>query len=384
MKRIFAMLMVMLCGTAVGVDAGPASRPSNTWNAYRKVQIDAPEAYSSVIEQFDSENRVPQFSAADVFVSAPPMIFVSPINYSPSGDEGRFLTITAVSQAPAPAIAAETADKIVTELRSQLAKLASRQRDSWKLQLKQAMEERGKSEQQREQAENNVAALKSDLADMLKKNGLADPSPQSVRELANSLEGLYETTGVDISGKTARQTAIANAIAKLSDQVAQTLSADPITDQLQEVVEVRQKEFDDVKRKHPVAVASDADVDRAVAALAEAKAAVLERKEAAANAAGADTIHKWNNDLLSLSIDLDELNARMKDLQSRLDNLRQALDLVEGGPTVEALSSSIAGMDSHLAGMSKEILKISELLGTEQPKLTVVESKDNQPSLVIH
>ncbi|MGA2441502.1 MAG: hypothetical protein ABSH08_11120 [Tepidisphaeraceae bacterium] len=274
------------------------------------------------------------------------------------------------------AIAAETADRVLTELKLQLAKFTLEERDNWKSQIEQLNANVQTCAKHHDDIKNRLNLLKRNLADALASAGLADSSPQSVRELANVLEAQYENTGVDISGKTARQTSLAAAIAKLSDQVAATLRADPIADQLQEVVDIRQKELEDAKKGQSAAMVSDTDAGRAVAALAEAKVAVLERKEAAAHAAGADTIQKWNNDLLSLSIDLDELHARTKDLETRLQTLRQMLDLLDRKPSIQDLSKSLDDSENTLADLTQKVQTLTDNLNADQPKLTVVKSKD--------
>jgi hypothetical protein len=142
------------------------------------------------------------------------------------------------------------------------------------------------------------------------------------------------------------------------------------------VVNERQQGIDLETRMVHSGAAPVGDLSRDSAALAEAKAAVLERKEAASQAAGADTIHKWNDELLSLTVDLAELHARMDALKNRMDVLKKALD--HAGDKQSVIDS---GMKS-LEDLNDQIWKIQcttdprEYLKKEQPKLTVVESRD--------
>jgi len=371
---LLAIAMAMLIGLPTAQGDESASRPSKTVKAFREVRIDAPDVYLDVVQDFEKNylsdfrldpNRAPAYFP-DIHIEQ------SAVNDAP------VLLISVKTPGPGgmTADAAETADQIVGQLRSRLAMLTQQRRAVWKSELADATTKGQNLEQQLVGMEARLKLLEGDRSDALASTGLADSSSQSVRDLANALEAQYEATGVDIGGKTARQSSLAAAIAKLSDRVAATLKADPITDQLQEVVDIRQKELDDAKKARSAASVSDAEVDRAVAALAEAKVAVLVRREAAAHAAGADTIHKWNDDLLSLSIDLDELHARMTELQTRLRRLRDMLDMVDGKPSAESLTKLIEEIKTSELKMGGELTSLRANLDAEQPGLTVVESRD--------
>ena len=121
-----------------------------------------------------------------------------------------------------------------------------------------------------------------------------------------------------------------------------------------------------------------ADITRDTAALAEAKAAVLERKETAAEAAGADTIHRWNDDLLSLSVDLAELHARSDALKNRLEILKKAMNEMEERPSEDSLEKSLEGVNDQLDKLALTLNAEKPVSGLSavQPKLTVVESTD--------
>ena len=126
------------------------------------------------------------------------------------------------------------------------------------------------------------------------------------------------------------------------------LNADPIAQQLQVVVDERNKALDADNGLFKMGGAQMADITRDTAALAEAKAAVLERKETAAEAAGADTIHRWNDDLLSLSVDLAELHARSDALKNRLEMLKKAMGEMEERRSEDSLEKSLEGVNDQL------------------------------------
>lgn len=232
------------------------------------------------------------------------------------------LISTEIQNGSTPTDAAERADLVLSQLRSRLATLTQQRRAVWKADLAAGYAASQRLQQQRITLERRLKLLDGDMEDVNQMTGLADSSPESVREVSQTLEAQSQATEVDIGGKVARQAALADAIAKLSNQVDAKLNADPIAQQLQEVVDARQKEMDYAKQQHSVGMATESDVDHAVAALADAKAAVLERKEAAAHVAGGDLLLSLNGELLSLSVDLAELHARMTVLKNRLIVLR--------------------------------------------------------------
>ena len=119
----------------------------------------------------------------------------------------------------APADADETADLVLSQLRSRLAMLTQQQRAVWKSEWASQYREDQSLQQQRISLEQRLKLLDRNVEIMSADAGLADVSLQSVRELLQTLEGQYEATGIDIEGKTARQAALANAIAKLGDEV---------------------------------------------------------------------------------------------------------------------------------------------------------------------
>jgi chromosome segregation ATPase len=374
MKNALALLaMVTICGSAAVKGDAPASRPSNTARAYREVRIDAPDAYLEVVQDFE-KNCLGDFDLREYSLPQyPPDIQIekSAVNDAPI----LRISVDTARGGEFHGDAASIADEIVRELGSRLAMLTQQRRAIWKSEVDAESAKSKNLQTERIVLENEIKLLIGARADAVAESGLADPSPQSVRELSHTLEAELEATAVDVEGKTARQQALADAIAKLSDDVAARIRTDAVAEQLQQVVSARQEELDDLQGARAGNPAISADqVDRAVAAVAEAKAAVLERREAAANAAGAATIQKWNSDLLSLSVDLAELHARMKTLRSRLERLAKAIQMTEAVLSLDSLNKSLDELESqirNLAGTSSQ-----RDLGEDQPKLTVLESRD--------
>jgi hypothetical protein len=154
--------------------------------------------------------------------------------------------------------------------------------------------------------------------------GAVDVSTASVRDRLASLQTQKESATIELAAKQARSDALANQISNFSSQIQDKIKSDPIAAELSKIVGVRQKEFDRAQSTNKAGGATAGDVDQAMASLAEAKAKLLEREEAAANAAGGDIIAGWNRELMTLSVDLAELRARSKALDDRLATYAKA------------------------------------------------------------
>jgi chromosome segregation ATPase len=142
-------------------------------------------------------------------------------------------------------------------------------------------------------------------------------------------------------------------------------------------VYILQQDLDQNKQLVTTGACTPGDVNNAVTALAEANAAVLERKESAAKAAGADTLATWNQDLLSLSIDLSELDARSDALQKRLKTLGDVLPQLEAQSSLKSHETNLEGIQSQLADLQTLMAQLTNNLSEKNmPKLVVVESHD--------
>ena len=207
---------------------------------------------------------------------------------------------------------------------------------------------------------------------------LAEAQIDTIRAMSHDLDAQLESNAIDIAGKTARQKALADAIARLSDQMQAKLDADPIARQLQMVVDARQAQLDQDQSNFKAGAASPADISQAGVTLAEAKAALLERKEAAAKAAGADSLDQWNRDLLSLSVDLAELSARSDAIKSRITTLGKILQTDADGPSEENIHRDIEARNGDMNQMNQRLQEIDHELHL-LPAITVVDPANPTP-----
>jgi hypothetical protein len=363
MNKTLAIVFVLLCGMVASANGdSPATGPSNTVKAHRLVHLDPAVGYDNLFTWVQS-------ARIDLpFCSVEPQIATGLVNFSIDVD---------VTSNSLRRDAAELANRAIEDLRSQLAAFTQQQRDQWKMQLAPLEQQDRVAKVAYEKAKAELQVATDMLSDVMGALGLADASEDGLRELARGLETQYETAQIDTDGKAARQQALAQAIANLSSQVNSKLNSDPIVQQLQEVVDIQQKELDLLKSASANGAAGINDINKAEVAVAQAKAAVLERKEAAAQTAGADTLEAWNRDLLSLSIDLAELRARSEATEKRLADLKKVLALAKRVDPHGAIQNAVDTASTPIQVLEQQIQSLQATLADKNvPTLTVVESHD--------
>jgi hypothetical protein len=157
-----------------------------------------------------------------------------------------------------------------------------------------------------------------------------DPSPDAVRGAASRLDQERQKITLELAGQAARQRALEERVAKLSDAAAARVDKDEIAAELEKIVKLREREaalHEELKRRGGD---SEAAVGAAQVQVAEARARLLERREAAARAAGTDLLGDLNKELVTLTITIAENQARLKYVEQRLDGLGRALELADG------------------------------------------------------
>jgi hypothetical protein len=156
-----------------------------------------------------------------------------------------------------------------------------------------------------------------------------DISVDNVPAEIKSLEEQKRTSSLELTGKQARQEAIAKVVADLRDRAQVSLQDDPMTKELEKIVGLREKVLSHAQELVKLGTAPGSDAQAAEIALSEAKIQLLQRREALARALGADTLGKLNAELLNLSIDTAEMAARQRAVAGRLDPLRKLAPKVE-------------------------------------------------------
>lgn len=209
--------------------------------------------------------------------------------------------------------------------------------------LQDAMEKRDQLRARRDRLASELHDVQSSLR---KEADAVDVSPATIRQLLASLQTQRESLSLDLVAKQARAEALTEQVAKFSEQLAKKVDDDPVAKELQTVVEYQQKSMERLQAQQKAGVVTNAEADKAVADLAEARAKLLERKSVAAAAAGGDTLAAWNKELMTLAVDKAELNARLKEINGRLDRLTDAGDVLD---RIEQMRGQLADLSKPLA-----------------------------------
>lgn len=216
--------------------------------------------------------------------------------------------------------------------------------------------------------------LEDERTALRKQTGATDVSPASIRQSMDAMQMQEEQVKIDLAAKQARSDALAEQIARFSSQIQEKIKADPIAAELQKVVEYQQKQLDLAQQQQKSGTAPQREVDQVASHLAEAKAKLLERQEAAANAAGGDVVSNWNRELMTISIDLAELRARSKALDQQLAAYANADDYLNNADQWLA----------QISDLQKQAAALKEKANSEQAEyyrnhvqITVIKDSSN-------
>lgn len=178
--------------------------------------------------------------------------------------------------------------------------------------------------QQRMQAQTReIRALEKQLRDQ---SGRVDVSPQNLMNAIQQLDEEHMRLQIEQAAKVARRTALTKALADSKKEVEQRVGDDPVVKEMEKVVGIRTEALARKRQLAEQGVISKEDIAEAEAQLAQARAQLLDRRQQAAQQAGADMINSWNRELMGLSVDENEMLARLEQVTQRLDKMRTMLD----------------------------------------------------------
>ncbi|MHC4680623.1 MAG: hypothetical protein ACYTEK_18205 [Planctomycetota bacterium] len=129
---------------------------------------------------------------------------------------------------------------------------------------------------------------------------------------------------MDVARLRARQSAIETQIVRTEKQIAAKLEADPVTAELQQIVEIHGKQLAATEGKlAPTHPARDTEFVDIKEKLTRAKIELAQRQEQLSNAVGGDQIAKYNDELADMTIELAEKTAALQLLDKQLGRTEQ-------------------------------------------------------------
>jgi chromosome segregation ATPase len=192
--------------------------------------------------------------------------------------------------------------------------------------LSNAVRRLSQAEGEYEEARNRDAGLRADLRG---RTGRVDVSRNNLETYADKLDKDLEALSLEQAGATARMAALEEALQAQMKRVEAASKEDTVIAEYQKVADARERQYAMIERERKAGLSTDTSLQDAIAALAEARAKVAERRQAVFTANGGDTLAALNRELLNLSIADRERQAKIKYLGTELKKLSDALSLTQ-------------------------------------------------------
>ena len=164
--------------------------------------------------------------------------------------------------------------------------------------------------------------IKNFLADTVENDApLAIPldiPPETFLYEKQELQRQRRMLEMDVARLKARSTAIEQAVARISTEVAQRLGADSVTTELEKILEINANLLAVTKKRYESGTVSGAEIQQVEEKLARARIELARRREELSKAAGGDELAKFNSELTSLAIDLAEKTAELQVVNTQL------------------------------------------------------------------
>jgi DNA repair exonuclease SbcCD ATPase subunit len=184
--------------------------------------------------------------------------------------------------------------------------------------------------------------------------------------------------------KLARQSAIAQEIAKIQAKMEEQTASDETIKNLEHLLELRTARLEDLKKMHDAGVVQTTDVQTAEADLLSAKIELDKTRAALKRANGGEQLDTWNNELSHIAIDRAETEARLKFLgdvsantEGELSTRREAEKLAEEAqPKLAQAEKTISELSEQLEQIKQEQENIEPLrvMLPDEPNDTATDS----------
>lgn len=172
---------------------------------------------------------------------------------------------------------------------------------------------------------SSLRELMTTEAEVRQATGRLDVSPDALQKAASRLDELHETLMLEQVGADARRRGIERAMKQEVEIAAKHLEEDAVLTELQKLAQTREVQLKRIQELRKAAAVSEADVDGAVAALAEAKAKLAERQQQSTAGPEAETMASLRRELLNLNINDEERQARTAYVKAQQDHLAEVM-----------------------------------------------------------
>jgi hypothetical protein len=176
--------------------------------------------------------------------------------------------------------------------------------------------------QEADRAENELMELQAKLRE------LSGSGPLSCAAVLGDISGLQrEFQSIEMKEASQSDTieAITSKIAEAEAKATEKLKSDPVTNELQRLLELQILNLENVKKLVETGRTSQTDLADAEERLARARIELAKRREELTKSAGGDLIASLNNQLSNLSIEMAQYKTRFYSIKKQLDEARRLL-----------------------------------------------------------
>ena len=219
--------------------------------------------------------------------------------------------------------------------------------------IRSAMTRLQLAENDYEKARATCAELESVLRE---RTGRVDVSQKGLEGYANQLQSELDLLTLQEIGSHARSRALEDAVAEQMAVAEKRSRDDSVVEELQKLAEAREKQLQFVEQEHKNGVGTASALQDAIAALADARAKVAERRQTVVSNAGGDIVSSLKRELLNLNIDTHERQAKMEFLQKELARIKPGLEQSRELDLQEQMLSA----ESKMVQMSRHDLEAVE------------------------
>jgi hypothetical protein len=165
--------------------------------------------------------------------------------------------------------------------------------------------------------------IRAKRQELLKQAGRDDLSRARIENTINELEDTRQDIELSLAGAQAREAALTEQIAKVGQQAIETVEKSAVANELNKIVELRQKELDYAARMYDAGKVSQSDLNGLQEELARARADLARYRESVSETAGAGLLAELNKELVTLSVETAQQEAQLVAIQQRLTEIRE-------------------------------------------------------------
>jgi len=308
MFRFLLLLVVASCAldSLAPGQTSPASQPGA--GQQREVVVQFQNEYYLPLEPF---HGIPDFLQA-VFHRLHPdeaLPYVATTNRVPAG-ENEFLVLT-----PGPGrgmriqFRGKDAGNVLDAVTKDLTKLVEARRAMTENEAAAQLQTNRLALQEIAQRQEQIAELTD-----ARQKVVADAAVEKMK----ALELERERITMDLAAKSARAKAVREQMNEAEVQIRGKLADDAVAKQLQKVVQLKNKQLEQIKSLQKSGQANAVDVGTVETDIAEAESRLSERADAVRQSSNGDLINRLASEVATMAIDEAELRARLSLIEKRL------------------------------------------------------------------